>query len=160
MKSDLCKRGDIWWKWPDWRGATVHQTATCYWLVECGCVFFFVLMIMIMMSTLDLTNTLNWIFIVLAHRNNSPQVDMSLPSDTCRYHQTHVTTIRHMSLPSDTCYYHQTHVATIRHMSLPSDTCHYHQTHVATIRHMSLPSDTCRYHQTHYPDSEPNKSLL
>jgi hypothetical protein len=31
---------------------------------------------------LILTNTLIWIFIVLAHWNNSPRVDMSLHSDT------------------------------------------------------------------------------
>jgi len=29
-----------------------------------------------------MSNTLNWIFIVLVHWNNSPQVDMSLHSDT------------------------------------------------------------------------------
>ena len=28
------------------------------------------------------TNTLSWIFIVLTHRNNNPQIDMSLHSDT------------------------------------------------------------------------------
>ena len=28
------------------------------------------------------TNMLNWIFIVLAHRNNSPQIDMLLHSNT------------------------------------------------------------------------------
>ena len=32
--------------------------------------------------TLYQTNTLSWIFIVLAHRNNSPRIDMSLHSDT------------------------------------------------------------------------------
>jgi len=35
-----------------------------------------------MMSTLYLNNTLRWIFIVLAHWNNSPRVDMSPYSDT------------------------------------------------------------------------------
>jgi len=33
-------------------------------------------------STLYKTFTLSWIFIVLKHRNNSPQVNMSLHSDT------------------------------------------------------------------------------
>jgi len=37
---------------------------------------------MIMMSALYKTNTLNWIFIVLAHWNNTPRVDMSLHSGT------------------------------------------------------------------------------
>jgi hypothetical protein len=37
---------------------------------------------MIMMSTLYYTNMLSWVFIVLASRNNSPWVDLSLPSDT------------------------------------------------------------------------------
>ena len=37
---------------------------------------------MMMMSALFYTNTLSWIFIVLAHWNNSPWVDMSLHSDT------------------------------------------------------------------------------
>jgi len=44
---------------------------TCYILKE-----------MMMMSKLYKTNTLSWIFIVLAHWNNSPWVDMSLHSDT------------------------------------------------------------------------------
>ena len=35
-----------------------------------------------MKSALFQTNTLSWIFIVLAHWNNSPRVDMSLHSDT------------------------------------------------------------------------------
>ena len=35
-----------------------------------------------MRSALFLTNTLSWIFIVLAQWNNSPRVDMSLHSDT------------------------------------------------------------------------------
>jgi hypothetical protein len=37
---------------------------------------------MMMMFVLFSTNTLSWIFIVLAHWNNSPQVYMSLHSDT------------------------------------------------------------------------------
>ena len=37
---------------------------------------------MMMRSALFLTNTLSWIFIVLAHWNNSTRVDMSLHSDT------------------------------------------------------------------------------
>ena len=37
---------------------------------------------MMMRSALYLTNTLSWIFIVLAHWNNSPQIDMSHHSDT------------------------------------------------------------------------------
>jgi len=37
---------------------------------------------MIMMSALFWTSTLSWIFIVLAHWDNSPRVDMSLHSDT------------------------------------------------------------------------------
>ena len=37
---------------------------------------------MMMMSALLKTNTLSWIFIVLAHWNNSPRIDMSLHSDT------------------------------------------------------------------------------
>ena len=37
---------------------------------------------MMMRSALFWTNTLNWIFIVLAHWNNSPRVEMSLHSDT------------------------------------------------------------------------------
>ena len=37
---------------------------------------------MIMRSALLQTNTLSWIFIVLAHWNKSPWVDMSLHSDT------------------------------------------------------------------------------
>ena len=36
---------------------------------------------MMMRSALSQTNTLSWIFIVLAHRNNSPQIDMSPHSD-------------------------------------------------------------------------------
>ena len=35
-----------------------------------------------MMSALYQTSTLNWIFIVLAHWNNSPQIDMSFHLDT------------------------------------------------------------------------------
>jgi len=37
---------------------------------------------MMMRSALFLTNTLSWIFIVLAHWNNNPRVYMSLHSDT------------------------------------------------------------------------------
>jgi hypothetical protein len=37
-------------------------------------------------SILYLTNTLSWIFIVLAHWNNSPWVDMSLHSQTWSTH--------------------------------------------------------------------------
>jgi hypothetical protein len=37
---------------------------------------------MMMMSALFETNMLSWIFIVLAHWNNSLQVDMSLHSET------------------------------------------------------------------------------
>ena len=37
---------------------------------------------MMMMSALYSTNTLSWIFIMLAHWNNSSRVDMSLHSDT------------------------------------------------------------------------------
>ena len=37
---------------------------------------------MMMRSILYYTNTLSWIFIVLAHWINSPQVDMSLHSNT------------------------------------------------------------------------------
>jgi hypothetical protein len=37
---------------------------------------------MMMRSALYWTNTLSWIFIVLAHWNNSPRVDMSVNSDT------------------------------------------------------------------------------
>ena len=37
---------------------------------------------MMMRSALFYANTLSWIFIVLAHWNNSPLVDMSLHSDT------------------------------------------------------------------------------
>jgi len=40
-----------------------------------------------MMSTLYSKNMLNWIFIVLAHWNNSLQVDMSLHSDTLSWFQ-------------------------------------------------------------------------
>jgi hypothetical protein len=36
---------------------------------------------MMMRSALFYTNTLSWIFIVLAHWNNSPRVEMSLHSD-------------------------------------------------------------------------------
>ena len=36
---------------------------------------------MIMLSALSKTNTLSWIFIILAHRTDIPQVDMSLYSD-------------------------------------------------------------------------------
>ena len=35
-----------------------------------------------MRSSLDWTNTVNWIYIVLSHWNNSPRVDVSLHSDT------------------------------------------------------------------------------
>ena len=35
-----------------------------------------------MMSALYETNTFSWIFIVLAHWNNSPRLDMSLNSNT------------------------------------------------------------------------------
>jgi hypothetical protein len=37
---------------------------------------------MMMRSALHQTNTPSWTFIVLAHRNNGPQIDMSLHSDT------------------------------------------------------------------------------
>ena len=37
---------------------------------------------MMMRSALCLTNTLCWMFIVLAHWNNSPRVDISFPSNT------------------------------------------------------------------------------
>ena len=37
---------------------------------------------MMMMFALFKINTLSWIFIVLAHWNNSPWTDMSIPSDT------------------------------------------------------------------------------
>ena len=37
---------------------------------------------MMMMFALFEIDTLNWIFIVLCHYNNSPQVDMPLHSDT------------------------------------------------------------------------------
>ena len=37
---------------------------------------------MMMRSTLYKINTLSWIFIMLAHWNNSPQIDISLHSDT------------------------------------------------------------------------------
>ena len=37
---------------------------------------------MMMMSDLYYTNTLSTIIIVLAHRNNSPRINMSLHSDT------------------------------------------------------------------------------
>ena len=37
---------------------------------------------MMMRSALFLTNMLSWIFIVLAHWNNSPRIDMSLHIDT------------------------------------------------------------------------------
>ena len=36
----------------------------------------------VMRSALFKTNTLSWIFVVLAHSSNSPRVDMSLHSDT------------------------------------------------------------------------------
>ena len=47
-------------------------------------------MMMMMLSTLYLTNTLSWIFIVLIHWSNSPSVDMSLhwvikKADLCPY---------------------------------------------------------------------------
>jgi hypothetical protein len=42
---------------------------------------------MMMMSALYETNTLSCIFIVLAHWNNSPRVDMSLHSDTLSWFQ-------------------------------------------------------------------------
>jgi predicted LPLAT superfamily acyltransferase len=35
------------------------------------------MMVVMIMSALYHTNTLNWIFIVLAHRNNNPRIDMS-----------------------------------------------------------------------------------
>ena len=37
---------------------------------------------MMMLSALYYTKTLSWIFIVLAHWNNSPRIDTSLHSDT------------------------------------------------------------------------------
>jgi hypothetical protein len=42
---------------------------------------------MMMRSGLYLTNTLSWIFIVLAHWNNSPQVDMLPHADTLSWFQ-------------------------------------------------------------------------
>jgi len=42
---------------------------------------------MMMMSALFQTNTLSWIFIVLAHWNNSPEVDISLHWDTSSWFQ-------------------------------------------------------------------------
>ena len=42
----------------------------------------FIFIEMMTMSDLYLTNTLSWIFIVLAHWNNSPGIDMSPHSST------------------------------------------------------------------------------
>ena len=42
---------------------------------------------MMMRSALYQTNTLSWIFIVLAHWNNSPRVDMSPLLDTLSWFQ-------------------------------------------------------------------------
>jgi hypothetical protein len=50
---------------------------------------------MMMMSAFYKTNTLNWIFIKLAHRNNSSRVDMS-----CRSTQTHYADFEPTSLCS------------------------------------------------------------
>ena len=43
---------------------------------------------MMMRAALFYTNTLSWIFIVLAHWNNKPRVDMSLHSDTLFWFRT------------------------------------------------------------------------
>jgi hypothetical protein len=48
---------------------------------------------MMMRSTLFKTNTLSWIFIVLAQWNNSQRVDMSFHSDTIHYSDSEPTSL-------------------------------------------------------------------
>ena len=43
----------------------------------------------------EMTNMLSWIFIVLAHWNNSPRVDMSLHSDTLFWFRTNQSLVLH-----------------------------------------------------------------
>jgi hypothetical protein len=52
-----------------------------------------------------LDQTLSWIFIVLAHWNNSPRVDMSLQSDTLLFALTHWYCV----LRGDVSYIYQLH---------------------------------------------------
>ena len=100
--------------------------------------------------TLYLINILSWIFIVLAHWNNSPLVDMLLHSDTLLWFRAcrHVASLWHITLIPLKQQSTGRHVASLWHitliplvdMSLHSDTLLRFRAckHVASLWHITL----------------------
>ena len=54
-----------------------------------------------MMSVLYNTNTLNWVYILLAHWNKIPRVDMSLHSDSLSWFPANQSLLLHIKMATE-----------------------------------------------------------
>ena len=98
----------------------------------------------------------SWIFIVLAHWNNNPGIDMLFHSDTLSWYQPVFGPLRHI-IPIPTCLCStQTHYPDTNPSLVHSDTLSWYQPIFGPLRHIILiPTCLCST-QTHYPDTNPS----